>query len=86
MIGKPISEDFVDSISGTNGIGGAADAIRVIDRKRNENDGLLKITGRDMREAEYAVKISDHGWSLKRDTLKDAAKAARTESVTAGLW
>ena len=51
------SEDFVDTISGTNGIAGAADTIMVLKRARNAADGILSITGRDVNEAEHALSF-----------------------------
>jgi hypothetical protein len=61
---KAAAEDFVESVSGTNGLAGAADTIVVISRPRNETRGLLKVTGRDVVEGEYAVTIQDGVWQL----------------------
>ncbi len=52
------SSDFVDEISGTQGIAGAADAILVLRRLRGEAGGLLQVTGRDIEEAEYALTFA----------------------------
>jgi hypothetical protein len=82
---KASADDFVDMISGTNGIAGATDTIMVIDRGRNEGVGLLKITGRDVLEAEYAVKFDGGIWSLSGETLNDAARAAQTKIATKNL-
>jgi hypothetical protein len=82
---KAAAEDFVDSVSGTNGLAGAADTIVVISRPRNETQGLLKVTGRDVMEGEYAVTIDDGAWRLIGDTLKESAEAAVTLRATANL-
>jgi RecA-family ATPase len=82
---KANSDDFVDSVSGTNGIAGAADTIVVISRPRNEARGLLKVTGRDVLEAEYAVTVEDGTWRLMGDTLDAAANTAVTLRATANL-
>lgn len=82
---KASSDDFVDGVSGTNGIAGAADTIIVISRPRNESQGLLKVTGRDVVEAEYAVTVAGGSWSLMGDDLAAAAVAARTVKATADL-
>jgi hypothetical protein len=82
---KASAEDFVESVSGTNGLAGAADTIILISRPRNETQGLLKVTGRDVMEAEYAVTIKDGNWLLMGDTLEDAARAAVTLHATANL-
>jgi hypothetical protein len=52
---KMSSDDFLAEVSGTNGIAGAADAVLVLKRGRNQADGLLNVTGRDVDEAEYAL-------------------------------
>ena len=82
---KAAAEDFVESVSGTNGLAGAADTIIVISRPRNETQGLLKVTGRDVVEAEYAVTTKDGNWLLMGDSLEDAASAAATIRATANL-
>jgi hypothetical protein len=82
---KATTDDFVESISGTNGIAGAADTILVINRPRNEPEGVLSITGRDVEEEKYGLKLVDGRWSLMGDNLKEAARAARTVSATRNL-
>ena len=73
---KTMSADFVDSVSGTNGLAGAADTIIVLSRDRNTSEGKLSITGRDVEEAEYGL-ISDRGcWALEGADLSEAALAA----------
>jgi hypothetical protein len=49
------ADDWLDSVSGTRGLSGAADTIAVLSRPRGKADGHLKITGRDVDEAEYAL-------------------------------
>ncbi|HEX8859789.1 MAG TPA: AAA family ATPase [Actinomycetes bacterium] len=83
---KANSEDFIDSVSGTHGLAGAADTIVVLARSRNEEAGLLKITGRDVPEGEYAVCFEDgHRWQLDGDDLAEAAQHARDARLTDGL-
>jgi hypothetical protein len=82
---KAAAEDFVESVSGTNGLAGAADTIIVISRPRNESQGLLKVTGRDVVEAEYAVTTKDGNWLLMGGSLEDAASVAATIRATANL-
>lgn len=55
---KLASGDFVQSVSGTFGITGAADSILLLTRERGADDGLLQLTGRDIRD--------DLAWQLKR--------------------
>jgi hypothetical protein len=82
---KAAAEDFVESVSGTNGLAGAADTIIVISRPRTESQGLLKVTGRDVVEAEYAVTTKDGNWLLMGGSLEDAASVAATIRATANL-
>jgi hypothetical protein len=52
---KAASDDFLNEVSGTNGIAGAADGVLVLKRTRGTADGILHITGRDIDEAEHAM-------------------------------
>jgi hypothetical protein len=54
---KAASEDFLATVSGTNGIAGAADAVLVLARGRNNADGVLHVTGRDVEENDYALSF-----------------------------
>jgi hypothetical protein len=55
---KAASEDFVDAVSGTHGLAGAADAVMVLARSRGSAEATLKVTGRDIEEAEYALDFA----------------------------
>jgi hypothetical protein len=78
--------DFVDSVSGTHGLAGAADTVVVLSRQRHEADGLLQVTGRDVTEDAYAVRFPGSGaWRLQGDSLDAAAEAAARQRVAAGL-
>jgi hypothetical protein len=83
---KAGGEDFIDSVSGTHGLAGAADTVVVLTRSRHEQEGLLQVTGRDVPEGEYAVRFLDGStWTLDGDSLAEAARRARDARVTAGL-
>jgi hypothetical protein len=74
---KASAEDFIDSVSGTHGLAGAADTVAVLARKRQSDEGALKITGRDVPEDEYALTITDGmAWQLAGPTLASAAGEA----------
>lgn len=49
--------DFLDAVSGTQGLAGAADAVMVLTRSRGSAGAVLKITGRDVEEAEHALNF-----------------------------
>jgi hypothetical protein len=80
---KAIAEDFVDSVSGTHGLAGAADTIIVLARDRNEAAGLVKVTGRDVAEGEYAVTFKDGAvWELDGRDLEVAREKAQQVKAT----
>jgi hypothetical protein len=83
---KAVSDDFVERVSGTNGLAGAADTVIVLARKRQSRDGLLMVTGRDVAEGEYALTMSGDGtWQLDGADLADAAKTARQRAEANAL-
>jgi RecA-family ATPase len=75
---KAESADFVDAVSGTQGIAGSADFVLVLARKRHEDDAVLSVTGRDLVESEYALKADGGLWSLDGTDLAAAASTAQT--------
>lgn len=81
---KAAAEDFVDAVSGTNGLAGAADTIVVLARKRQAAEALLSVTGRDVHEESYALALSGGRWTLEGSTLAEAAEAARNREESAG--
>ncbi|WNG94995.1 AAA family ATPase [Mycobacterium sp. ITM-2016-00318] len=71
---KAESSDFIDSVSGTQGIAGSADFVMVLNRRRHSNDAVLSVTGRDISEAEYALHADDGVlWRLDGANLTEAA-------------
>jgi hypothetical protein len=61
---KARAADFIDSVMGSQGIAGAADFVLVLKRRRNASEAVLQVTGRDVREAEYALTVEDGVWAL----------------------
>ncbi|MBA2529957.1 MAG: AAA family ATPase [Euzebyales bacterium] len=63
---KTVAEDWLDSVSGTQGLAGAADAVLILRRSRGQADGELHLTGRDIEETVYALAFAaDLGaWQL----------------------
>jgi hypothetical protein len=82
---KALSADFVESVSGTNGVAGGADTVLVLTRDRNQADGLLQVTGRDVSEGAYALTFDAGIWTLDGGSLDAAAKAAVTRRAESGL-
>lgn len=77
--------DWMDSTSGTNGLNGAADFTVNLARARNEDRGIIRVTGRDVPENEYAVSCTSGSWVLDGTTLAEAAQAALTARATENL-
>lgn len=83
---KAETTDFLDSVSGTQGIAGAADTILVLRRDRETSSAILHVTSRDAREGSYSLTLADTGrWTLNGTSLEEAAGAARTTAQTEGL-
>lgn len=61
---KAASDDWVDEVSGTHGLAGAADAVMVLKRARGTADGTLEVTGRDIEERTVHLKRSGPCWQV----------------------
>ncbi|HEY9473813.1 MAG TPA: AAA family ATPase [Mycobacteriales bacterium] len=74
-IRKAGSDDFLESVSGTNGLAGASDAILVLKRPRGQADGVLHVTGRDITESEYALAFDPNTgtWRMLEGPASDHA-------------
>ena len=55
--------DIFNRINGSNGLTGAADTMLVLDRKRDEMDGTLYITGRDVWGDDIPVRFNGGRWT-----------------------
>ena len=65
-------DDFLATVSGTYGLTGSADTIAVIRRKRLEAFGTIVVTGRDVPDAEVAVRF-DGMWHTAPGALAEAS-------------
>jgi hypothetical protein len=54
---KKTSEDFLDMVSGTKGVTGAADTILYLTRERGSTAGLLRVESRDVEECQYKMEF-----------------------------
>jgi hypothetical protein len=54
---KRTDEDFLNMVSGTKGITGAADTILYLKRERGSDDGTLQCESRDVEECTYVVQF-----------------------------
>ena len=83
---KQEASDFLDAVSGTNGIAGAADTILVLKRDREDNGAILHVTSRDAKEGSYSLQFEDNGrWSLNGDSLAAASVNAKVGELTQGV-
>lgn len=80
---KAKSEDYVDDASGSHGLTGAADTIIVLDRPRGDVDGVLKITGRDVEEREYAMRMVGGAWTMIDGPPPDLTLGERSARILA---
>lgn len=81
---KGAAEDFLDAVSGTQGLAGAADTVAVLKRDRESLDAVLHVTSRDAREGSYALQLDEGGrWTLAGSSLAEAQTAA--EAIEAKL-
>lgn len=67
------ADDWMDTVSGTNGVVGAADTVAVLARTRGQADAVLRVTGRDIDDAEHPLRF-DAGlgaWQLLDGPAED---------------
>lgn len=78
-------EDFINASVGSVGIVGGVDNILILNRKRNQPDGILKITGRDVEEAELAVHFDNMTcrWSVQGNASEVAETKERQDVLDA---
>lgn len=69
---KGIHQDFMNSVSGTQGLNGGVDFSLVLDRRRHSDSAVLSVTGREVEESQYALLFDSGQWLLDGDTLEQA--------------
>ena len=77
--------DFLDAVSGTQGIAGAADTVLVLKRDRHDKTATLQVTSRDAEEGEYSLTMTEGTWNLNGGDLVSSAAAAQTAKQTVGV-
>jgi putative DNA primase/helicase len=79
-LNKGADGDFVQAVSGSTGITGAADGILVMERERNNTFAVLKVTGRDIEEKEYPLREASVGrWETTEAAEEPEAKSLRMD-------
>ena len=72
---KQSDNDYMNEISGTNGIAGSADTLMVLKKEnRSSRSAILSCTGRDIEDREMKLYLNRETcvWELKSDSLSDA--------------
>lgn len=66
---KVDAHDWVDTISGTLGLAGAADGMIAIFRDRDVHDAIVRVTGRDIEDGKHGLRWTPAtaSWSLTAD-------------------
>lgn len=79
--------DVFNEVSGSTGLTGAADAILIAKRSRNDGAAALHVTGRDILENEYAITFDSNRctWGLDGMELADAANKAKVLKASDGV-
>ena len=62
---EEMTGDWINQLSGSAGITGCADTIIALKRDRVSTHGTLRITGRDVEEKDYSMKLDGFGWFLE---------------------
>lgn len=81
---KASAEDVYDELNGTSGLAGAADTLIVLQRPRDESEGVLHVTGREIEnETSYAVRFSHEtcAWQLAEDQQIDPLLSQESQDV-----
>ncbi len=81
---KAAADDPLDTVSGTNGLAGAADTIGVMQREIGRSDATLYLRGRDVPEAEHALGFdaATCSWTLLGDAADYRVSEERREIIT----
>jgi hypothetical protein len=82
---KGRAEDWLEDVSGSTGLTGAADTIAVLRRSRAQADAVLHLTGRDIEEAEVALNFDAPrgSWTLLGDAAAWQLTKERAEVLSA---
>lgn len=81
---KKTDDDFLNMVSGTKGVTGAADTILYLTRDRGSTEGLLRCESRDVEECQYPMEfVRDTGrWHIMgREDLGDNRKEGPAVSL-----
>jgi hypothetical protein len=79
---KMAAEDPLESLSGTNGLTGAADSVMVLKRDTGTPNCILYVRGRDVEEAETAVRFDrDNGTWVRLGVADEVGRTNEREAI-----
>jgi len=77
---KAMQEDWLNELSGSQGIAGAADTIFSLKRSRTEYHGVLHRTGRDVEETDFNMELDGFNWILM-DEIENSASSEWKKAI-----
>ena len=77
---KAMSDDWLNELSGSQGIAGAADTIFSLKRDRTDYRGILHRTGRDVEETDFNMELDGFNWILM-DEVENFAKSEWKKNI-----
>jgi hypothetical protein len=81
---KQQADDSMQRISGTNGLGGAADGVLILDRERGADEGDVEVLARDLpKDGAYALRFREGQWSMIGPAGQVAKTALQNEILAA---
>jgi hypothetical protein len=74
-------DDPLDAVSGSTGLTGGVDNIRILNRERGTADAFMYVTGRDVEEQKYALKFDPFttSWVLQGEATEYQMTEARKD-------
>jgi Bifunctional DNA primase/polymerase, N-terminal/AAA domain/Primase C terminal 2 (PriCT-2) len=77
---KADADDYIDTISGTLGVTGAADAILILGKDKVSGNKFLYGRGRDLEEFNVIIRQDEHArWQVLGPTTEQASSPERTQ-------
>lgn len=82
---KATSRDWMDRVTGSVGLPGAADNIILVSRERGTEDGQLCATGRDISEHVYLARFDAGRWEITGTVEDESNLGERSDAILALL-
>jgi len=76
---KATSSDWIERVSGSQAVTGAADTVLGLFRERGQMDAVLRVTGREVNEQDLALQFDFGKWLLMGDAEEYALSVEQQE-------